>query len=144
MDAVSAIQLVLFRETDLAAIPERRSLRAQIHFTDECEIARRPGEFASATGNVRRVGDDREKRLRERSGRRHGRIEEDRISRFRDPMMLDMKHYRAACTRLRRAQERCTDRAPELPRCGAQGVGEWINRAEVGHEGATNGNAMTF
>ena len=33
----------------MAAIPERRSLRAQIHFTDECEIARRPGEFASAT-----------------------------------------------------------------------------------------------
>src|SRR2546430_7522105 len=49
----------------------RSRLRAQIHFTDECEIARRPGEFASATGNVRGVGDDREKRLRKRSGCRH-------------------------------------------------------------------------
>ena len=144
MDTAPAMQLVLFREADLAAIPERRRLRVKIHFTDECEIARRPGEFASATGNVRGVGDDREKRLRKRSGCRHGRIEENRVSRFRDPMMLDMKHYRAACARLRRAQERCTDRAPEIPRCGAQGVGEWINRAEVGHAGATNGNAMTF
>ena len=139
-----ALSLVLFRETDLAAVAEHRRLRAQNHFTDVREVPGRSGELARATCSVDGIGDDREKGLRERSGRRHRRIDGDRIARFRDPMMLDMKRNRAACAWLRRALERCTDRAPQTSRCRAQGVGKWINRAEVGHDRAAYGNAMTF
>ena len=99
MDTAPAMQLVLFREADLAAIPERRRLRVKIHFTDECEIARRPGEFASAARNVRGITGEREARLRERNSGGHRRIEVNVIAGFGNPVMLNVEEDCAVWTR---------------------------------------------
>ena len=105
----------LLRETNLTAVAKYGPGR-QIDFTDVCYVARRPGKFAGATGNVDGISDDREKSLRDWSGGRNRRVEGEHISRLRHPVMLDMKHYRAR-NQLGRSEQSSTYSASQVS-CG--------------------------
>jgi len=72
--------LVLFRETNLAAVAEYRRLPAQIHLTDVLDIAGGSGELPRAAGNVHGVGEDGEEGLREWDRRGRGWVKRESVS----------------------------------------------------------------
>ena len=87
----------------LPAVPEHRP-GAQIDFADRGHVTGCSGKPACASCEVHGIGDYRKQSLRKWNGRGSRRIEEQRVSRFRYPVMLDMKHQSVPRPGLRSAQ----------------------------------------
>src|SRR5437879_3928221 len=84
------LQLVLFREADLAAVTDS-STGLQVGFSDIVQLARGSSEFSGAANDLRGVADEGEPGLREWHGGGYRRLEVDVVAGFGDPVMLDVE-----------------------------------------------------
>jgi hypothetical protein len=83
--------LVVFRIANLPGVPEHRA-GSDIYLADVAEVSRRAREFTCSTLDVYGVGDNRKQGWRDLSGCRNGWIEQDGISCFGNPVVLNMKY----------------------------------------------------
>jgi hypothetical protein len=89
-------------EADLAAVAEYCAFD-QIDFADGIHISGRSGEAACSARQMQGISYNGEQGLRERNGRSSRRIEAQRVPRFGNPVMLDMKYQSVTRARMRRA-----------------------------------------
>src|SRR6202790_895188 len=133
-------------EADLAAIAKYSGAAGcvreigQAHFSDGAEITCRVRESAGAALEMHGISDDGEEAGTQRSGRSCRRIEEQGITRFRDPVMLNVEDESAARARLGSAEESSADRAAEIS-SGRPHCRSGVDRAEVGHDHTAYGFA---
>src|SRR6516225_1645949 len=97
--------LVTFRIANLSGVPEHRP-GSDIYLADVAEVSRRAREFTCSSFDVYGVGHNSKQGLRDRNGCRNGWIEQDGISCFGNPVVLNMKHDGISRTWLRSTQNR--------------------------------------
>src|SRR6266446_1799074 len=132
---------IITRKAHLSAIPEYSSFD-QIDFADSVQITRRADEFACTASKVQGIGNYGEQSLRERNRRGCRWIKRERVSRLRNPVMLDMEYQGVPRAGLGRAQDSSTHGAPQISRRGSHS-GVLVDGAEVGHDGSAHDNAVT-
>jgi len=125
--------LVAFRKANLSGVPEHRP-GSDIYLADVADVSRCAREFTGSSFDVYGVGHNSKQglSLRDRNGCRNGWIEQDGISCFGNPVVLNMKHDGISRTWLRGAQNRSADRSLQVSRGNPHG-GSGINRPEVRH-----------
>ncbi len=144
MDAASAIQLVLFREANLAAVAEGGA-GDQVCFTEVGHIADRSGEAAGSACDVGGIADNGEPSLRilHRNGSGNGGIQVDVVAGFSDPVVLNVEYHRSIWPGLRSCHQCCGYGAAQVACYWAQGcVG--VDGAEIGDDAAADVSAVTF
>src|SRR6266481_1029595 len=119
------------RKTDLPGVAQYDLPGTQVGFADVGEISTRSGVLTRTAFEMDGIGDDGVQ-TRGYLCRRGGRnVEIEGISRFCDPMMLDMKNQRISGAL--GADNGGTHRTFQVSRRGTHGCG-WINRAQVRHK----------
>ena len=91
---------ILFLEANFTGVAEDRCILAWIHFADVRQFPSGAREPAGPSGDVQRIGNNREQRLRERGCGGNRWIDGECVSRFGRPVVLDVEYDGTSWARL--------------------------------------------